>query len=362
MKKKENEIKNSEEIKKEDDFQKGFFKKIWYSITKIEKYPELATEGVPRTINYFSKLIAIISIVIGLATIYQLNDVLNKGVDYLETQFPNFEYKEGNLTLETEEPIIIENSIEQVGKIIVDVKTDSEEQINSYINEVTEKGNGLVVLKNRVVMKNEAITGTASYNYNELFSQMGLTSFTKQDIVNYINSSEIYSLYISLFITLFIYAFSMYFVNYLVNVLIISIFGCIANTITKLKMRYAAIFNMTVYAITLSTILEIAYIIVNTFITFNMPYFSVMYVTVAAIYIIAAIFIIKADVMKRQEEVMKIVEVQKEVREELEQQEKDRQDKENEKPKEKKRKEEQEEKKEEKKQDDNGVEPEGSNA
>ena len=26
---------------------KGFFKKIWYSITKLERYPELAVEGVP---------------------------------------------------------------------------------------------------------------------------------------------------------------------------------------------------------------------------------------------------------------------------------------------------------------------------
>lgn len=362
MKKEESKIQNKElEKEPENDFKKGFFKKVWYSITKIETYPELATEGVPRAVNYFSKLVAILAIVISLATIYQVNSVLKQCKDYLQNNFPDFTYQEGTLSVESEEPIIIEESIEKVGKIIVDVKTDSEEQINQYINEISEKGNGLIVLKNRVIMKNEAITGTASYDYKEILTQMGLTSFNKQDIIEFMNSSQMYNLYISLFITLFIYAFTMYFVNYLINVLLISLFGCIANLMTKLKMRYAAVFNMTVYAITLSTILNMIYIGVNAFISFEMPYFSVMYVTVAAIYLIAAIFMIKADVIKRQVEVMKIEEVQKEVKKEIEQKQKEKQEE-----KEKKRKEEKKNEKEEKspdgKEKDDGVEPEGSNA
>lgn len=366
MKKEENKIQNKElEKEPENDFKKGFFKKVWYSITKIEAYPELATEGVPRAVNYFSKLVAILAIVISLATIYRANGVLKQGKEYLQNDFPNFTYQEGILSVESEEPIIIEESIEKVGKIIVDVKTDSEEQINQYINEISEKGNGLIVLKSRVIMKNEAITGTASYEYKEILTQMGLTSFNKQDIIEFMNSSQMYNLYISLFITLFIYAFTMYFVNYLINVLLISLFGCIANLMTKLKMRYAAIFNMTVYAITLSTILNMVYIGVNAFISFEMPYFSVMYVTVAAIYIIAAIFMIKADVIKRQVEVMKIEEVQKEVKKEIEQKEKEKekqQDKESEKERKEEKKNEKEEKSPKGKESDDGIEPEGSNA
>ena len=43
----------------------GFFKKIWYSVTKIEKYPAMAAEGVGRAISYCCKIMAIIAIVIG---------------------------------------------------------------------------------------------------------------------------------------------------------------------------------------------------------------------------------------------------------------------------------------------------------
>ena len=47
-------------------FKKGFFKKVWYSVTKIEKYPEMATEGVPRALIYLAKLSIIISIVVSI--------------------------------------------------------------------------------------------------------------------------------------------------------------------------------------------------------------------------------------------------------------------------------------------------------
>ena len=43
----------------------GFFKDLWNSIFKIEKYPELATKGVPRALIYLIKLVAIFSIIFG---------------------------------------------------------------------------------------------------------------------------------------------------------------------------------------------------------------------------------------------------------------------------------------------------------
>ena len=39
----------------------GFFKKVWYSITKFERYPEMATEGVGSTFAYLAKLMLIFS-------------------------------------------------------------------------------------------------------------------------------------------------------------------------------------------------------------------------------------------------------------------------------------------------------------
>ena len=190
---------------------------------------------------------------------------------------------------------------------------------------------------------------------------MGITEFTKQDVINYTKGSLMISLYISLFVTLFIYAFVMYFLNTISYVFMISIFGYLASLIAKVKMRYAAIFNMSVYSITLSTILNMIYVLVNMFVDFEIKYFEVMYMSVAAIYLIAAIFMIKSDLIKRQAELIKIVEVQKIVRKELEEQEREKEEEEKDETKDDKKEEKPKEKKKEK-ENKLGPEPEGNNA
>ena len=359
--------KNTVEEKKEEYKElkgMGFFKKVKYSIFNIEKYPELATEGIGKALSYIAKLVVVLAIVLSIWTLYQTYQMINEGTSYLENEFPNFSYSDGTLTVDSEEAIIIEN--EQFGKIIVDTNTDSEETINQYLNQIDEYGVGAIVLKNRVVLKNITMIGEVSYNYQESLNSMNLTEFTKQDVVNYVQNGEINTLYFSVFVSLFIYSFAMYFINTLWYAIIIGIIGYFTMWILKMKMRYVAVFNMAIYALTLSTILNILYLIVNIVFNFTIQYFSIMYITVANIYLLAAIFILKTDLMKKQAEVMKIVEAQQIVKKELEEQEKDKKEqKEKEETQKKDKKEDSKDKQEEKKENEGNVkhdEPEGSNA
>ena len=322
------EQKNNIEEKKEEYKNlkgMGFFKKVKYSIVNIEKYPEMATEGLGKALSYIAKLVVILAIILSVWTLMQTNQMIREGITYLQNEFPDFSYNEGVLTVNSEEVITIEN--EQFGKIIVDTKTDSEETINQYINSINEYGVGALILKNRVVLKNVTMVGEVSYNYKESFDSINLTTFNKQDVVNYVTGGQINSLYFSIFITLFIYSFSMYFINTIWYVIIISLVGYFTMIMLKMKMRYVAIFNMAIYALTLSTILNIIYLIVNMLFNFTIEYFSIMYVTVATIYLLAAIFILKTDLIKKQAEVMKIVEAEQIVRKELEEKEKEEEQK-----------------------------------
>ena len=357
--------KNTIEEKKEeykDVKGMGFFKKVKYSIFNIEKYPEMATEGIGNTLSYIAKLVMILAVVLSVWTLYQTYQMINEGTSYLENEFPDFSYSDGTLTVDSEEAIIIEN--EQFGKIIVDTNTDSEETINQYLNQINEYGTGALVLKNRAVLKNITMIGEVSYNYQESFNSINLTEFSKQDVVNYVQNGEINSLYFSVFISLFIYSFAMYFINTLWYAIIIGIVGYFTMWMLKMKMRFVAVFNMAVYALTLSTILNILYLIINMLFNFTIEYFSIMYITVATIYLLAAIFILKTDLMKKQEEVMKIVEAQQIVKKELEEQEKeDKKEKEERKKEDKKEeKKDEETKKEENKGNVKNDEPEGSKA
>ena len=356
--------KNDVEEKKEEYKElkgMGFFKKVKYSIFNIEKYPEMAVEGTGKAISYIAKLVVLLAIVLSVWTLYQTYQMINEGTNYLENEFPDFSYRDGILTVNSEETIIIEN--EQFGKIIVDTNTDSEEMINQYLNQINDYGVGVLILKNRVVLKNITMIGEVSYNYQESLNSMNLTEFSKQDVVNYVQNGQINTLYFSVFISLFIYSFAIYFINTLWYALIIGIVGYFTIWVLKMKMRFVPIFNMAIYALTLSTILNILYLIVNIIFNFTIEYFSIMYITVATIYLLAAIFILKTDFIKKQAEVMKIVEAQQLVKKELEEQEKeDKEKKEDENTTNKEKKENEAEKKKEEQGNVKNDEPEGSNA
>lgn len=357
--KKENQKNNNE-----NELNMGFFKKVWYSITKIEKYPNMAAQGLGKAISYLAKIVAILTIIICLGMIYQTHNLLVEGVEYLQNSFPEFSYKDGTLSVESEEPITISAEDSVAGETIIDTKTDDETVINDYINKITNAGGGVIVLKDRVVVKNAAISGTISYSYKDTLEPMKITEFNKQTVIDFVHSSRIISLYVSVFLTIFIYAFVMYFLSILSDAILLSFFGFFTSWLAKIKMRYVAIFNMSVYALTLSIILNMIYIGINIFIPFEMEYFQVMYAAVAAIYLVAAIFILKSDFVKKQAELMKIAEAQEIIKKQME--EKEREEEERRAREEQKRKEKEEEEKEKKKQEKEekkgGQEPEGSGA
>ena len=337
---------SEEKQEKNNTLKQGFFQKVWNSITKIEKYPDMAAEGLGRAFTYICRIVAILAIVLCLGTIYQTHQMLQEGMRYLKEEFPEFTYKEGRLDVSSDERLTISEEDSYVGRTIIDTKTEEEQVINQYINEIEKSGSGMIILKDKVILKNGAIAGTINYQYKELLQQMGITEFTKQNVIDYANSSQIITLYISVFITIFAYSFIMYLLTTLSNAVFLSVFGFLTTWIARIKMRFLAVFNMSIYALTLSIFLNILYIAVNIFMDFNMEYFQVMYVSVAAIYLVAAIFILKTEFVKQQIELMKILEAQEMVKKEMEEKEQEeKQEQEKKERQEKDKKEEKEQKK-----------------
>ena len=323
---KDENINKNEEIN-EKEIKKGFFKKIWYSIDKIEKYSELSAEGFGRAIKYLGLLVIILAVVSSAVTTYRTSKEIKEISQYINENAPEFTYNDDILTVDSEEPIVDDSS--NFGKIIIDTNTEDEQKINEYINKVQEEKNAIIILKDKLILKEARLVGTTNYNYKELFEEVGITEFNKDSLVKYLTSSNMMPLYLNLFLVLFIYAFIIQFINILFYIIVISIVGYLATMILRLKIRYVAIFNMAVYAITLPTLLDIIYIGINAFYNYTICYFEVMYVMVASIYMIAAIFILKSEFNKKQGEVQKIIEVEKEVKEEMEGKQEEKNEKEN---------------------------------
>ena len=223
----------SNQSKKEQYLKLNFFKKIWYSITKFEKYPELAALGVKKALIYFTELIVIFCVIYTGSYVYYVSNVAT--------------FEEENLSLSQK---VIKTMIKETGS--------ENEQINQAL-EIAD---------------------------------------------NYSDTAMIGSLFISSFIS--------FWVAIVLDVFTLSIFGLFTCLIAKIKMNYKAVFNMSIYAITLSLILRTIYVVVTMLTSFEIKYFDVMYVAVAYITLAAAIFLIKSDVIKQHLELMKIIEEGKE--------------------------------------------------
>ena len=91
---KEKEQAQEQSKNKNEDGKKGFFKKIWYSIDKIEKYPELSAEGFKSAIKYLAILIVILAFASAGSTVYRTSLNIKKIAKYIDEKIPEITYSD----------------------------------------------------------------------------------------------------------------------------------------------------------------------------------------------------------------------------------------------------------------------------
>ena len=226
MDEKSTDIKKDKKANKETSLKKGFFKKVWYSIFKLEKYGEMSAEGVGRAITYLIKLSLLVAIVISLGTLYQINGMVKKGINFLDTQVGEFTYQDGILQLEKEEPIIAPSS--SFGEIIIDTKIETKEEINQYLNSM-KTNKGILILKDKVLVKGASSKGIISYDYKTTLDQVNINQLDKQKVIEYVNGSDTWKIYILVFVLLLGYSLLNTFLPIIFNAFLLSLFGYIVK-------------------------------------------------------------------------------------------------------------------------------------
>ena len=304
-------------------------KKVWLSITKFERYPEMATEGVGRVIGYLAWFIFMFSIILAVTFMIKFMGLARKGINFVEQNFNEITYSEGVLTIDA----VSKSETTDFGNVIVKTEDLTEEQIKELENKNYFTDFQIIWLKEFVIVKHDE--GSFRLYYKDILDNFELKEFNKTTIVKFLNEQlNGPKIYISFLITTCLGLFIAYFIKTLLDVLMLSLFGMITTLFAQIQIRYRAIFNMAVYSITLSTVLQLIYIIVNTFTGFNIKYFDLMYTAISFICLTAAIFMIKSDVIRQQIELMKVIESKKQ------EQEEQKEDKEEEKEEEQKQEEE----------------------
>ena len=316
----------------------NFFKKVWYSITKFEKYPVMATEGLKRAIKYLVIITAIVSIFVMIGSILQLKTLIKDLAKYVQENIPEFSYSNGNLLMNTEDIMVIEEfQYSGIDRIVIDTISETDEQKEQAEKDNLVEGITIFFFRNEIILNTKSENNQIlrqPYTYGEFINNYtgeNIEKFEKKDFVEYLTSEKMTTFYWQYGMAIFIYLLIINIIIGLIDSLEIAILGWITTTITRIRMRFVAIYNMAIYSLTLPMILNILYIIINYFTDFTITYFQVGYITIAYIYIAATIFIIKDDFIRKMQEVEKIkqeqLKVKEEIKEEQEKQDENNQDK-----------------------------------
>ena len=291
-----------------------FYKKVWYSIVKFDKYIPMSLEGTGRAIKYLLQIVSIFVLIISCIGLYSSNKALNELIKNVEEGVPDFRYAEGKIQLNSEEEqnkvYTIEDKNFNLGKIIIDLNTEDENVIAEYENTIKNNGEtnniGIIVLKDKVMQITklaEGIEGESriSMTYDDvmqkLFGDTGV-EVTKSTLIEFLNGNGRTSILIVNFFSYFIAYFIIYLSSNLIYALVLTL---IAAKITKIATTFKQLFAMSVYAFTLSTVLNIIYFIVNYFAGITIKYFDVAYIVIAYIYLVTVIFLMKNNTLRKQE-------------------------------------------------------------
>ena len=308
-----------------------FFGKLKSAVFNFDEYKTFAEERLSSSIIYLLKVMVIFTILITICLEIRIVQEVNIIKQTIEEKCPQFTFEDNNLVIdENSKQFIIEEN--QINSIII---IDSEKESLEEIDIVKENQNIIAFLKDKIITKNNFGVENVIY-YSSLSEDIALSTINKQVIIDLLGSNAMiigYLVFSFVAISILYIGFT---IQITIDILLLSLIAFLLSKIIGLRLKYTPIFNISVYALTLSIFLYMVYIIVNLFTGFNIVYFDVAYRAISYIYVATALLIIKSDLIKQNMELTKIVEVQKQVRGEKQQKEEKKEDEEDKKEKEKK--------------------------
>ena len=296
----------------------SFFKKVKNSITNFDSYINFAEEKTWTAIKYLLKLMLIFTIIVTTASCMKAIEETKEVVQIFKAECPEFKIQDNILVMEGDNKKFVTG--DKSGYIGIVMNSEKEN-----VKDIEEGDNYqilIAVLKDKITIRNNQDL-ESSITYSQINTEYNVNEISKEKIINILSENNMMQMYSLIYVVFMIYLYENYLIKVLVDILLLSVIGYLFSRIIGIKFKYKSIFNMSLYALTLSIILFLAYVTTNVFIEYEIKYFDIAYNAIAYIYIITAMLTMKADFIKQQIEVGRIIEEQKKIKEEKEQQERD---------------------------------------
>ena len=152
--------------------------------------------------------------------------------------------------------MIFTNNDEALQIIIINTNAENDLE-NEYINKINKYENGIVLLKDKLIYKNNILSQNIEYSYENILNFYDIQEFEKQDVLNFVNSINGIGLYSGFVLFIGMYMFVIYFISTLIDAFMLAILGFVLARIIGVKIKFKATFNIGVYALTLPIILNL---------------------------------------------------------------------------------------------------------
>lgn len=300
----------------------GFFERIKLAIFKLEDYGMFLGERLSVAVKYFFLLILLVSIVTSIATTYTCSKMIKKFEVYAQNELPDFTFENANLKF-SQNVDAYDNEFEF--SFIADTNQEiSKEIINNYKNKIVKLG--LILLSDKAIFV--ANNDYLEIEYTQLIKEIGdITITNKQDIINLLTPDTINYIIGNYFFVDVIGSYLYNIASVFLDVCVVAVFGWIASRFCGIYLKVIPVIQLSIYSLTLSLILSAIYSVTYVFTNFYIEYFDIIYLLIAYVYIIAAIFMVKYDLIKHNEEIEKLLQVEIQVKKEPEDNEENKEDK-----------------------------------
>ena len=245
------------------------------SINKFDYYKQIANKKMSENIKYFFKLVAFYSIILTVCTIININNGIKELKNLINEEITSLNYSSGILSINNDENKTLFNKY-----VIIDTSKENLEELENKAQIVIGKEYCTVKLDNNIL----------KIKYNDYF----YADINKEDIINILSNLSI-KFYIIMSVIVLIWIFILMTISTITDVLVIATMGYIISKIINKQFTFTNIFNIAIHAITLSVLLGGIYYIINSLTGFYMKYFSIMYTSIAIIYIMTSILLITSD-------------------------------------------------------------------
>lgn len=305
----------------------SFMKKVFISIKDFDKYEMFLYEGFQKSFSYLVKIMAIFTAIVTILSIYDYSKKLKNAESVFNENVKSISYENEKMSINNNEKMETDELTDFIGKIIADTSELTEEQINTYKDELKKENKAILFLNDKIMLKYQTRQEIVEVNYTDLLQGTNINDISKDGLLKYYKDN-LFNIYVSLGFSGFVTMFMVYIVSILSDCIILALLAYLLARVLRIKIKLISAFSISIHALTLPLVLNMIYVIFNAFTGYTIKYFQVMYMAISFIYVITAIFMIKSDLIKRQMDLQKIENEQQKIREELQEKEQERKDKE----------------------------------